>query len=490
MKKRLRQSRTGITGSSEVIGSEHLNSERNEFYMIKELHIKNFKGWQDTGLIKMAPLTVFFGTNSSGKSSIGHLLLLLKQTVDNLDRKTAIFPGTSKSPLQIGSIIDVIYQHDKNSQIEFEYLWNLDKPLTIMDVKSTKEYKASDIRFSAAVGLKGEITSEVKSFTYDMYNVGEKAFSINMKKDPQKPTYDIEADNYELVKNVGRAWNIDAPVRFYGYPETVIANYQNADFFQEINLRHEVFFSSIYYLGPLRQTSSRLYTWSGSVPDSVGYSGENTISAILAAKNRRLSTEKYKHKKLFEEIIAMKLQEMGLLDEFVLRSITDEQRNYEVKVRSAGSKNLVDLPDVGFGVSQVLPVIVQLFYAPANSIIIMEQPEIHLHPSAQSVLADVMIDAINAREDGERNIQLIVETHSEHFLRRLQRRVAEGRVEDNQISAYFATRNKMSSVLDPLEIDTYGNIKNWPIGFFGDEMGDIAAQSLAAISKRAKGGGA
>jgi predicted ATPase len=63
-------------------------------------------------------------------------------------------------------------------------------------------------------------------------------------------------------------------------------------------------------------------------------------------------------------------------------------------------------------------------FAPANSIILMEQPEIHLHPSAQSILADVMIDVINSRENGaDRNIQLIIETHSEHFLRRLQRRI-------------------------------------------------------------------
>ena len=56
----------------------------------------------------------------------------------------------------------------------------------------------------------------------------------------------------------------------------------------------------------------------------------------------------------------------------------------------------------------------------------MEQPEIHLHPNAQSALADVMIDVINSRENGaDRNIQLIIETHSEHFLRRLQRRIAE-----------------------------------------------------------------
>ena len=143
---------------------------------------------------------------------------------------------------------------------------------------------------------------------------------------------------------------------------------------------------------------------------------------------RKISLGYQRRTKFFGEIIAIKLKEMGLIEDFSVNPISEQRQEYEVKVRTKGSKDWVDLPDVGFGVSQVLPVLVQCFYAPAGSIIIMEQPEIHLHPSAQSALADVMIDVINSKESGKkRNIQLIVETHSEHFLRRLQRRIAEHR---------------------------------------------------------------
>jgi len=115
----------------------------------------------------------------------------------------------------------------------------------------------------------------------------------------------------------------------------------------------------------------------------------------------------------------------------------------------------------------------------------MEQPEIHLHPSAQSALADVMIDVINSRENGkDRNIQLIIETHSEHFLRRLQRRIAEGAVSQEKVSAYFANITKTPATLEPLQIDIFGNIRNWPEQFFGDEMGDITEQAKAAMKKR------
>ena len=172
-----------------------------------------------------------------------------------------------------------------------------------------------------------------------------------------------------------------------------------------------------------------------------------------------------------------------MIESFTVDQVSEQL--YKVKVCAKGSKDGVDLPDVGFGVSQVLPVLVECFYAPPGSTILMEQPEIHLHPSAQSALADVMIDVINSRENGaDRNIQLIIETHSERFLRRLQRRIAENIVSQEKVSDYFANITKTPATLDPLQIDIFGNIKNWPENFFGDEMGDITGQAHAAMKKR------
>jgi predicted ATPase len=131
---------------------------------------------------------------------------------------------------------------------------------------------------------------------------------------------------------------------------------------------------------------------------------------------------------------------------------------------------------------------VQCFYAPGGSIILMEQPEIHLHPSAQAALADVMIDVINSKEkDKNRDIQLIIETHSEHFLRRLQRRIAEDKISQEKVSAYFADITRTPATLEPLELDMSGNILNWPENFFGDEMTDITEQAKAAMKKRIQG---
>ena len=115
----------------------------------------------------------------------------------------------------------------------------------------------------------------------------------------------------------------------------------------------------------------------------------------------------------------------------------------------------------------------------------MEQREIHLHPRVQAELADVFISATKAREGGKaRNLQLIVESHSEHLLTRLQRRVAEGTIAPDDVAIYFCRHDVDQAELEPLRLDLYGEIENWPENFFGDEMADMQARALAGIAKK------
>lgn len=465
--------------------------------MFKHLKIQNFKGWKDTGTIHMAPISLFFGANSSGKSSIGQFLMMLKQTVESPDRKAVFYPGGKNSAVQLGSYQEMVFHRDTSHKIAFEYRWSLRDMLKVEDPASKQSFSGKDLAFYAEVGVKdtGQEARDgyipgLNHLKYELIEANEISLSIKMdRKANTKSQYKVETTGYMLKRERGRAWPLGAPIRFYGFPHDVAAYYQNADFVQILNLQHEKLFGSLSYLGPLRTRTERLYSWSGNEPESVGYEGENTVPAILAARNRKISLG-YKQRTMpFQEIIASALKKMGLIETFDVNPISKKRQEYEVKVRTKGSKDSVDLPDVGFGISQVLPVLVQCFYAPPGSIIVMEQPEIHLHPRAQSALADVMIDAINSRENGvDRKIQLVIETHSEHFLRRLQRRIAENRLSQDKVSAYFANVTNTPPTLDPLEIDPYGNIQNWPENFFGDEMGDVVAHAKAAMEKRREQG--
>ena len=460
--------------------------------MLRELRIKNFKNWQDTDPIKMAPITLFFGTNSSGKSSIGQLLMMLRQTVDSQDRKAIFYPGGKNTAVQLGSYLEMVYHRNKDNKISFEYTWDLRKNIKFKDPLSGSQYQGKQLSFSATVGMTGEDhhTVVLDSFKYSLLKENNPSLSIGMnRRESSKIEYEVIAEDYHLKRNPGRVWYPSTTVRFYGFPDEVVAYYKNADFVQTLNLEQEKLFQSVFYLGPLRTKTERLYSWAGIIPEDVGYGGENAVAAMLAAQERKISLGYKRQAKPFMQLIAEKLKEMGLIEKFKVNPISETRQEYEVKVCTTGSHDFVDLPDVGFGISQVLPVLVQCFYAPQGSIIIIEQPEIHLHPSAQAALADVFIDVINSRENGkDRNIQLIIETHSEHFLRRLQRRIAENKkpkeISREDVSAYFAMATKTPAKLEPLQIDLFGNITNWPENFFGDEMGDITAQTKAAMLKR------
>jgi predicted ATPase len=111
--------------------------------------------------------------------------------------------------------------------------------------------------------------------------------------------------------------------------------------------------------------------------------------------------------------------------------------------------------------------------------LLLEQPEIHLHPGVQAGLADVLIEAVKAR-----NVQIIVESHSEHLLRRLQRRIAEEKLAPADTALYFCAIDAGVSHLTELKVDLYGNIENWPEGFFGDDFGEIAETQKAILRRR------
>jgi predicted ATPase len=168
-----------------------------------------------------------------------------------------------------------------------------------------------------------------------------------------------------------------------------------------------------------------------------------------------------------------------MADDFQIVPISEVKQLYQVNIKTKGSKNWVDICDVGFGVSQILPIIALCYFAPHGSMIIIEQPEIHLHPKVQSGLGDLLIDAALSR-----NIQFVIESHSEHLLTRIQRRIAEEKIDDKEIKINFCNLVDGESVLEELEVDDFGEISNWPENFFGDEMEEIYQMQNAILKRK------
>jgi len=413
---------------------------------------------------------------------------MLKQTVRSPDRKSVFDLGDANAAVRLGSFRDIVFGHDLENTLEFELEWLLDAPLAIRDPRTGQRYAGDRLYFKAAArqlpGRARAVQSEGFAYRLDSDNGTELAVTL-ARDERRTDRWRLDTENYELVRNPGRAWELPRPVQFYGFPNEAVLYYQNTAFFSELELALEGQLDRISYLGPLRSAPERLYTWSGAVPEDVGWQGQNAVQAILAARDRDLNWRPRSRRVPFEEVVARWLKEMGLIHSFAVAAIAPEREEFEVRVRATAGAEEVKLTDIGFGVSQVLPVVVQAFYAPPNSTVLMEQPEIHLHPSVQAALADLFIAAILAREEGEpRRVQLLIESHSEHLLRRLQRRIAEERISESDVALYFCYPDPGGATIDQLEVDSYGNILNWPPDFFGDELEDVAVQAEVGMQRK------
>lgn len=131
----------------------------------------------------------------------------------------------------------------------------------------------------------------------------------------------------------------------------------------------------------------------------------------------------------------------------------------------------INLAATGSGISQLIPVVVQAVLTPQNGCLIVEQPEIHLHPAAQADLADLFVYY------GNQGKQLIVETHSEHLLLRIRRRVAEGKIPPEHVRIFLVEKSCGITQIKCLKLEKNGHFRQWPKGFF--EEGYKEAMGIA-----------
>ena len=452
--------------------------------MLTSITINNFKSWKAVRDMRLAPFTGLFGTNSSGKTSLLQLLLLLKQTVESPDRAQVLNLGDERSLVALGTFRDVVYRHEQTSILHWSFSWCLPRELKVSDPerKGVTLFSGNEMRFEATVKENGSGRVIVDEFAYIfagqkfmLKRKSENEEKYRLSPSPRSPS------GFGFKRMQDRAWELPPPIKCYGFPDQVKAYFQNAGFLADFALAFEDLFSRVYYLGPLRDYPKREYTWAGAQPADMGQRGEKVVDALLVSRQRGEKISRGQGRKGFtaEEYVAWWLRELGLIHEFSVEPITKDSNLYRVWVQKVPNTARVLITDVGFGVSQILPVLVLCYYVPRGSIIILEQPEIHLHPSVQAGLADVFIDAIQTR-----NIQILLESHSEHLLRRLQRRVAEEKISNEDAAFYFCDIVGGTSELKPLDLDIFGNITNWPRNFFGDDFGEMAATTRAAILRK------
>lgn len=264
--------------------------------------------------------------------------------------------------------------------------------------------------------------------------------------------------------------------------------------FSEANREIVRFLRTIQYIGPLRAKPERAYLSLGT-PIGIGVSGENAVPVLWLNQNEKITYKTKMNNEVCTKKLAVGVKEW--LAEFGIAStfhITKpKQVIYQAELESSpGSGVMVTIADVGFGVSQLLPVIIAGLKAPRGTTLILEQPEIHLHPRLQGKLADFLICLV------ELDKKIIVETHSEHLINMLRLRIIQdktGKLKD-RIRILFVKRYEQisknqtekegileGSYIENLQVDDYGKIINWPPDFF-PESSDLNEAILKAMMEK------
>lgn len=436
--------------------------------MLTHLKLENFKIWRSTGPIRLAPITLLLGTNSSGKSSLIQSLLLIRQTIKSNDPNLDLDLGNPDAgdSVTLGQFKDLLCRHGAASestsatQVGIEFRWSEDgqpENSALFSARYGRGPAGSAELMFLRLGQDGQgFTVQRSRRGIYRLNLATQTRSLGQSADfrPQRSfAFSASALNKlgvkgELIKPIGPA------------------------------LLNEL--ERIIYLGPVRRLAQRDYVWAGRMPAHIGDDGAKAVDALIASgvayqaakkRNQDLPEQAY----LFEQTIHW-LKKMNLADGLSTRTLGNSAR-YELLLENDGQAS--NIKDVGVGVSQVLPVIVAALFAQPGHIVIVEEPESHLHPLAQSKLAELL-----AQVSKERNVQFIVETHSEHLFRRMQTLIAREEVSVADAAMYFVERDGKNANLLPLKVDDLGRVKNWPEGFFGDALGETREQARLMFERQ------
>lgn len=448
--------------------------------MFTQLSLKNFKAWRDiekvdeTGQmqreridIPLAPVTMLLGTNSSGKSSLLQALLLLKQTAASPDRSIHLNLGGDEANdyFNFGHFDDVLTRNSSPRQFELGFHFQRPKIDSTNEKRriTSGEFAATYVPVtSAGAPAVQELSLRSESSCYRVIRREKGAYSIMVGEEAQP-------------RGKSRDY---APERSIALPAEAI-NLLGGDgpMAEDISLAIRRELSGIAYLGPLRRKPERDYVWNKSRPGELGIDGAGVINAIFASALLRSNGD---GAVVIIQAVSSWLSRMGVADKIEVKQLGHSTR-YEIVVHKDGV--VANLRDVGIGISQVLPVLTLAFFAPAGSTVLLEEPEIHLHPLAQSVLAELFVEVSR-----ERQIQFIVETHSEHLFRRLQTLIAKEALTTDDCRLYFVEREGADAKLKSLELDTYGRIvTEWPPKFFGDAMGETREQARLMFERQKLG---
>jgi predicted ATPase len=449
----------------------------------------NVRSFPDTGWRQIRPLTILIGPNNSGKTSFHLPLLLLKQTLLSKDPTVALM--TRGSIVNAGSFWDLVHGHDVGRHIDLSLRFLHDDPTRGQKLKKLGQYPPGSVELSFGLAADGstELTQYRARDRYGRLYLERRRLAsgrYSLLRMPVKipPMHANPRTAQRKLQNALRLRALaDQPSHFLFSPLFLTHAIEDlspkaldvelpgwAVLYAGIigSVREELTqaLRALDYLGPLRERPQRLYLLSGETPEAVGSRGEHAPELLFRSDAS------------FKRSVGRWLRRMGLASDVGTEAVSDDA--FSVELRRSTRSPWVNLADTGFGISQVLPLIVQSLRSDQIGLLVAEQPEIHLNPKLQALLADLFIEA--ASEDRP----IVVETHSEHLVLRLRRLIAEGAFRANDVALYYVERSGDESSIREVVIQPDGSVARdaWPRGFFEDSLSEALGLAQAQIRPR------
>jgi predicted ATPase len=458
--------------------------------MFKRLTLGNFKRFQNASL-ELRRLNVIVGPNNSGKSSLLAALRLICQTVDSYDDQV---PLLLNGPFgDFGTFRDIVYKNHRGRPLEIAF--EIEVP-SLNSISNNPTGPTSRVSFDVVFKYRQE---EREIYAQSVSIRIDNTHAISLRYSTEGRRYNVErignTDIPPTLKNaISREFRVRhfMPVPFSGRlglfadpdKDTQYKRFINQlnqingpDVIRNLirlNSRLTALISRTDYLGPLRTPPARTYLFTGERTKRIGSSGENMTSLLATSESRRTRerSDGSEVPTLGDQINSW-LQKAQMAHSATVAAISD--RHFEIRVKNYFSREDQNIADVGYGHSQVIPFLAGGYALGEGSVYMAEQPELHLHPKAQAELGDYLAELYEA------NTQVIVETHSEHMILRLQQHVASGTIDPNDVRFFYVTNDieradapanaQATKEIVVLDLDAQGQFtEEWPRGFFPEKL--------------------
>lgn len=431
------------------------------------LRLENFRRFEDTGYVELRPVTLFLGKNSSGKTSLLRSLLLWKQLVLNQGGTDVPLVGPEAD---FGSYKELVHAGELRRDVRLSFsvklgsvnpsnresLGALNSLLDGANVEVVLHWNARAAR--AQLDCFAVTSEDGQAYlALNRHGPHQHSFvsSVSAKRILDRPLTLSTLRMYPLSIGGGaRGKQRASRERERGVFRFTIEEYALFMIMQELFTAA----NALVHIGPLREMPSRAYR-----VDQLVSTG--STASVVEVFNRQRQAQRRVSRAIGGMGMAKDVTLVPLAPGYVGIALTDTQTG-----------RIDNLADVGFGVSQVLPILVTLATVSDNSTVLIEQPELHLHPDAQGQLADVMVEFSK-----ERQATLAIETHSEHIMLRLQRRIAEGALAPADVAIYVVDDGAVREV--PLDPSGRLDPRGMPEGFFEEEWEDALRLAKAAARR-------